>query len=139
ADLAESVSRPDHVVSGVAELDLAAAGDLALAAHPSYIEELRRTAAGAVLVAPALLGAVPAHAIAIPVERPHNVFADILDALYPASTRSIIAAGRDDLGAPVFERDVILGTNVVVGAGVEIGRGTVIGANTVIGPGVTIG
>src|SRR5690606_37492327 len=76
ADLAESVSRPDHVVSGVAELDLAAAGDLALAAHPSYIEELRRTAAGAVLVAPALLGAVPAHAIAIPVERPHNVFAD---------------------------------------------------------------
>ncbi|WP_297108661.1 UDP-3-O-(3-hydroxymyristoyl)glucosamine N-acyltransferase [uncultured Devosia sp.] len=137
--LVTTISDPDHLVTGVAELDLAEAGDLALAAQPSYVEELRRTAAGAVLVAPALRDAVPAGSIPVAIDRPHNIFADILDALYPSSTRSIIAAGREDLGAPVFERDVTLGTNVVVGAGVEIGRGTVIGANTVIGAGVTIG
>jgi len=91
------------------------------------------------LVSPALKDAVPEGCIAVIIDKPHNIFADILDALYPSSTRSIIAAGREDLGAPVFERDVTLGTNVVVGAGVEIGRGTVIGANTVIGAGVTIG
>ena len=139
ADLVANLAGADHVVTGVAELELAEPGDLALAAQPSYIEELRRTAAGAVLVAPALKDAVPAGCIAVLLEKPHNLFADILDALYPASTRSIIAAGREDLGAPVFERDVTLGTNVVVGPGVEIGRGTVIGANTVIGAGVTIG
>ncbi len=139
ADLVESLDGSDHVITGVAELDLAGPGDLALAAQPSYIEELRRTAAGAVLVAPALRDAVPAGCNAVLLDKPHNLFADILDALYPASTRSIIASGRDDLGAPIFERDVTLGTNVVVGPGVEIGRGTVIGANTVIGAGVTIG
>jgi UDP-3-O-[3-hydroxymyristoyl] glucosamine N-acyltransferase len=139
ADLVENLAGADHVVSGVAELELAEPGDLALAAQPSYIEELRRTAAGVVLVAPALKDAVPAGCIAVLLDKPHNLFADILDALYPASTRSIIAAGREDLGAPVFERDVTLGTNVVIGPGVEMGRGTVIGANTVIGAGVTIG
>ena len=139
ADLVENLDGADHVITGVAELDLAGPGDLALAAQPSYLEELRRTVAGAVLVAPALRDAVPAGCIAVLLDKPHNLFADILDALYPASTRSIIASGRDDLGAPIFERDVTLGTNVVVGPGVEIGRGTVIGANTVIGAGVTIG
>lgn len=126
-------------ISGVAELDLAASGDLALAAHASYTEALRKTSAGAVIVLPALRDAVPTGSVAIVTDKPHHLFADILDQLYPSNTRSIISAGRDDLGAPIFERDVTLGSNVVIGAGVEIGRGTIIGANTVIGAGVTIG
>ncbi|ODT69834.1 MAG: hypothetical protein ABS75_15455 [Pelagibacterium sp. SCN 63-23] len=138
-DLVGSLSNPDHLITGVSELALAGPGDLALAAQPSYVEELRRTAAGAVLIAPALRDAAPAGTILVALDKPHNLFADILDTLYPSSTRAIIAAGRDDLGAPIFERDVTLGANVVVGPGVEIGRGTVIGANTVIGAGVTIG
>lgn len=137
--LAESLANSALVISGVAELELAGPGDLALAAQAGYAEQLRGTSAGAVLVSPALRDEVPDGCVALVIDKPHNVFADILDALYPSSTRSIIAAGREDLGAPVFERDVTLGTNVVVGAGVEIGRGTVIGANTVIGAGVTIG
>ena len=129
----------DFPISGVAELDLAGPGELALAAHSSYLDELKATTAGIVIVSPALREAVPAHSRAIVVERPHQLFADILDLLYPDSTKSVIAALRDDLGPPIFERDVVLGANVVIGSGVEIGRGTVIGANTVIGPGVTIG
>lgn len=129
----------DLVISGVAELELAGPGDLALAGHANYAEALRGTGAGAVLVLAALRDAVPAGTVAIVADRPHHLFADILDHLYPSNTRSIISSGRDDLGAPVFERDVTIGTNVVVGAGVEIGRGTIIGANTVIGAGVTIG
>lgn len=126
-------------ISGVTELDLAGPNDLALAAHTSYIEELRATSAGAVVVLPALRDVVPPHTLAILADKPHQLFADILDHLYPSSTRAVIASGRDDLGAPVFERDVSVGSNVVVGPGVEIGRGTIIGANTVIGAGVTIG
>ncbi|MCW5721522.1 MAG: UDP-3-O-(3-hydroxymyristoyl)glucosamine N-acyltransferase [Devosia sp.] len=138
-DVVATLADPARVVSGVSELDLAGPGDLVLAAHPSYAAELRRSKAGLALVNAGLLEDVPAGAVAIVVNKPHNLFAEILDRLYPASTRSIIAGGRDDLGTPIVERDVILGANVVIGAGVEIGRGTVIGANTVIGPGVTIG
>ncbi|MCR6672462.1 UDP-3-O-(3-hydroxymyristoyl)glucosamine N-acyltransferase [Devosia ginsengisoli] len=138
-DLLAGLANADLSIEGVTELDLAGRGDLALAAHTDYVEELRATSAGAVLVLPALREMVPAHSLAIAVDKPHQLFADILDHLYPSNTRSIIASGRDDLGAPVFERDVSIGSNVVVGPGVEIGRGTVIGANTVIGAGVTIG
>lgn len=139
ADLGVNLAGADHMITGATELELAGPGDIALAAQPAYADDLRRTAAGVVLVSPALREAAPDHAIVLCIDKPHNLFADMLDALYPASTRSVIVSGRDDLGAPVFERDVTLGTNVVVGPGVEIGRGTVIGANTVIGAGVTIG
>lgn len=139
SDLGQGVSGGDLLIEGVAELDLAKSSDLVLAAHPSYAAALRASHAGAAIVLKTLVDDVPAGMVAVVADKPHHLFADILDALYPASTRSIIAAGRDDLGPPVFEREVTLGTNVVVGAGVEIGRGTVIGANTVIGAGVTIG
>ncbi|KRA48821.1 UDP-3-O-(3-hydroxymyristoyl)glucosamine N-acyltransferase [Devosia sp. Root635] len=139
ADLLSGLGDAGFSILGATELDLAGPGDVALAAHTNYIEELRATEAGVVVVLPALRDVVPAHSLAIAVDRPHQLFADILDHLYPANTRTVIAAGRDDLGAPVFERDVFIGSNVVVGQGVEIGRGTVVGANTVIGAGVTIG
>jgi len=138
-DLVARLGERDVTITGVAELDLAGPGDLVLAAHVSYGEELARTHAGAAIIIGKLAEAVPGTTVPLVAERPHNLFADILDFLYPSSTRSIIAAGRDDLGAPVFERDVTLGANVVVGPGVEIGRGTIIGANSVIGAGVTIG
>lgn len=126
-------------IDGAADLDLANPSDLALAAHTDYIEQLKATSAGVVVVLPALVEHLPPDSAAIVTDKPHHLFADILDLLYPDSTRSIIMSVREDLGAPVFERDVTIGSNVVIGAGVEIGRGTVIGANTVIGPGVTIG
>jgi UDP-3-O-[3-hydroxymyristoyl] glucosamine N-acyltransferase len=138
-DLLTGLTDADLVITGATELDLAGAGDLALAAHPNYVEELRATSAGAVIVLPALRDVVPARSMAIVSDKPHQLFADLLDYLYPSNTRSVIASGREDLGPPVFERDVLIGSNVVVGQGVEIGRGTVVGANTVIGAGVTIG
>ena len=138
-DLLSGLSDPALVITGVTDLELAGPSDLALAASPTYIEELRSTAAGAVIVLPALRDAVPAGRVIIGSDRPHPLFADVLDLLYPDDTRSIITSVREDLGAPIVERDVTVGPNVVIGAGVEIGRGTVIGANTVIGAGVTIG
>ncbi|KKB09574.1 UDP-3-O-(3-hydroxymyristoyl)glucosamine N-acyltransferase [Devosia chinhatensis] len=134
-----SLADPERLVTGADELERAEPGDIALAAQSSYADDLRRTSAGIVLVSAALKEKVPAASSAIVLDRPHEAFASILQALYPDSTRNTIAGVREDLGAPFYERDVTLGTNVVIGAGVEIGRGTIIGANTVIGPGVTIG
>ena len=138
-DLLAGLNGVDLSISGVAELELAGPEELGLAAHTSYIEELRSTSAGAVVVLPALRDVVPDHVVAIVADRPHQLFVEILDLLYPSNTRAVLAGDRADLGAPIFERDVVTGSNAVIGAGVEIGRGTVIGANSVIGAGVTIG
>lgn len=138
-DLVATLADPERVITGVNELDLASPGDLVLAAHPSYAAELRATHAGAAIISSGLADDVPEGTLGIVTAKAHNLFADILERLYPGSTRAVIQGHREDLGAPIFERDVTIGSNVVVGAGVEIGRGTVIGANTVIGPGVTIG
>jgi UDP-3-O-[3-hydroxymyristoyl] glucosamine N-acyltransferase len=137
--LLQDFAAPDFIIDGVTDLDLAGPSDLALAAHSSYSEALSTTAAGLVIVLPALVDAVPEGCLTLVSDKPHHLFADILDYLYPNSTRSVIAGGRDDLGEPVLEADVVTGPNVVLGHGVEIGRGSVIGANTVIGAGVTIG
>jgi UDP-3-O-[3-hydroxymyristoyl] glucosamine N-acyltransferase len=126
-------------VLGVDELTFAGPGHIALAAHKSYIDDLRSTYAGVVIVSPALREDVPSHSIALVDEQPHELFADILDALYPASTRGGVGGQLASSAAPFLEEGVVLGPNVVLGDGVEIGRGTVIGANTVIGPGVAIG
>ena len=128
------------MISGADELDRAGPTDIALAAHKDYVEDLRGTSAGAVIVASGLVSEVPASTIAVVAERPHELFADALDRLFPESTRGSIG-GFAPVSADeaLLEEGVVLGPNVVLGSGVEIGRNTVIGANTVIGPGVAIG
>lgn len=128
------------IIEGAEELETAGPVHLALAASKDYVAQLRATSAGAVLVSAKLLDDVPAGATAIVCDRPHEAFADALDLLYPANTRSALGGlpnGADP--APFLEDGVELGPNVVLGHNVEIGRGTVIGANTVIGSGVAIG
>lgn len=135
----EDARASGFVVLGVDELAFAGPGHIALAAHKNYVDDLKATAAGLVVVSPALRDAVPPESIALVDEQPHELFADILDILYPATTRGGIG-GTDGAATPaLIEENVQLGPNVVLGEGVEIGRGTVIGANTVIGPGVAIG
>jgi UDP-3-O-[3-hydroxymyristoyl] glucosamine N-acyltransferase len=128
------------LIAGAAELPVAGPEHVALAASKAYIDELRHTSAGVVLVTADLKDAVPLSAIPLVAERPHDIFADLLDRLYPASTFGVLGGFEHDAdSAPVLEPGVQLGPHVVLGGGVEIGRSTTIGANTVIGPGVTIG
>ncbi|MDP1729826.1 MAG: UDP-3-O-(3-hydroxymyristoyl)glucosamine N-acyltransferase [Devosia sp.] len=128
------------IVTGAEELAFAGPGHISLAAHKNYLEDLKSTSAGAVIVSAELREDVPASSVAVVVDRPHEVFADLLDQLYPGGTRGGIGGFHDTAATePQFEPDVWLGANVVIGPGVEIGSGTVIGANTVIGAGVAIG
>ncbi len=127
------------LISGADELLTAGREHVALAAHKSYVEELRVTTAGAVIVTAELRELVPAGSIPLVADRPHDVFAALLERLYPASTRASTGGFPNDEDMPPFEEGVRLGPNVVLGRGVEIGRNSVIGANTVIGAGVAIG
>ena len=128
------------VISGAEELPLAGPGHLALAAQAEYRAALAETGAGAVIVHPKFLSDVPSGAVAIVDERPHELFVDLLERLYPLGARGT-ANGLFEPGgpAPFIEEGVRIGANVVLGPGVEIGRNTIIGPNTVIGRGVTIG
>jgi UDP-3-O-[3-hydroxymyristoyl] glucosamine N-acyltransferase len=129
-----------RLVAGAEELALATPQHVALAAHRDYLDDLRKTAAGVVVVAPALRDAVPESAIAVVSPRAHELFVDLLHYLYPADTRAVFVAGLSQEGsAPFLEQGVVIGPNVVIGPRVEIGAGTVIGANAVIGAGVSIG
>lgn len=145
ADAAQAFTLEDDraqflTVDGADELATAGGREIALAASADYRDQLCATGAGAVIVSPKLAEHVPAGSIAIVSDKPHDLFVDLLEMLYPSDTRAVFAAGAaigDD--APLLERDVVLGANVVLGPGVEIGRNTVIGPNTVIGAGVAIG
>lgn len=140
AGLRADLLTADPVISGASELETAASGDIALAASRHYLEALRQTGAGAVLLTPEFAEEVPAGTVAVVSERAHEAFAITLDILYPGDTRRSLGglangAARD----PTLEEGVVLGQNVVLGDDVEIGRNSIIGANSVIGSGVTIG
>ncbi len=139
AALAVDLVDPARVIEGAAELDVARAGDVALAAHGNYRDMLQSTQAGVVIVLPELRDVVPKGTVAVEAARPHEVFATILDLLYPANTRMVLSASGSVSDQAFLEADVLLGPGVALGSNVEIGRGTVIGANSVVGNGVTIG
>jgi UDP-3-O-[3-hydroxymyristoyl] glucosamine N-acyltransferase len=127
-------------IAGAAELDTAGPDQIALAASKDYLDALRATAAGAVVVVPSLRDYVPATAIPIVVDRPHQLFAALLGRLYPADTRASVKSMVDGTSVePRIEEGALIGENVVLGPGVEIGSGTYVGPNSVIGPGVAIG
>lgn len=128
------------IVHGAEELGIAGGAHVALASTGEYRTALAMSAAGAVVVHPSLRDAVPRGTIAIVSERPHDLFVDILERLYPLGTRGVALGALDPVGtAPFLEDGVRLGANVVLGPGVEIGRNTIIGANSTVGRGVAIG
>lgn len=132
---AEVVRGGDVVITSVAPLARAGAGDLAFMGSRKFAAALAQTQAGAVVVPPAAVEDVPAGVAIIVSRKPQAAWAiasgllhrlkTLQDAISPAE------AAEDDT--------VVIEPGVVLGQGVRIGSGSRIGANTVIGPGVQIG
>lgn len=144
------------LITGVATLESAGAGDLAFVARPAYAERLASTGAGCVIVPPALADSAPVPALVC--DQPHLAFARVATLLFPeppaAGRRhpSAVVDGRADVspdadvgaGAAVGPGStvgpgVIIAPGAIVGANVSIGQHTRIGANVVIGDGTCIG
>src|SRR3569833_1874431 len=87
---AEGLSGDPPIIEGADELELAGPTHIALAAELEYRDALRRTGAGVVLVSAELQPEVPAGTIAIVAKNPFLSFVDILDQLYPQSTRGAV-------------------------------------------------
>jgi UDP-3-O-[3-hydroxymyristoyl] glucosamine N-acyltransferase len=135
-----------RVIRDVAALDQAGAGDLTFLDNPRYLDALKRTQAGAALVALRHAGAAPSTCAAVIVREPYRAMALVMTKLYPSAVKPGSTFGETGISPAAsihpsarLEPGVIVDPGAVIGRGAEIGAGTVIGPNAVIGPEVRIG
>jgi len=122
------------VLRGVSPLDRAAPDTLAFAASRAWRDALQATAAGAVLLPPALAddGAqVPARIV---VEDPARAMATVARAMFPPVPP---APGID--ATTRIGRGTVLGADVTVAPGVTLGDHVRLGDRCCLGPGVVLG
>jgi UDP-3-O-[3-hydroxymyristoyl] glucosamine N-acyltransferase len=118
----------------VAPLATAGADAVAFLGDKKFLEALKASTAGCVIVPKEAVDAVPAGAAVIVSRTPQAAWAAVSAALH----RPVGLIGAT--AAEVCEDEtVVIEPGVVLGQGARIGRGTRVGANTVIGPGVQIG
>ena len=139
-------SDPARVVHDVAALDEAGPDDLSFFDNPRYLEDFKRTRAGAVLVAPRYAEQAPAGTAKLTTPQPYRAMALVMTRLYPQAARPQSVFGETGVSPAAFvhsaarlESGVVVDPGAVIGPGAEIGAGTVIGPNAVIGPQVRIG
>lgn len=145
------------LIHDIKTLDQATPHDLGFFENRRYLQALKSSRAGFIILSPDDQPHAPPGASLILSPEPYRDFARALACLYPdasyqtpaASVRRDASSGTDDWqqsgsGAHIhasaqFEEDVVIEPGAVIGAGAMIGRGTVIRAGAVIGERVYIG
>ena len=129
---------PALEIRSLATLKSATEQQLSFFANPRYLQQLRQSRAGAVLVSAAHRADCPQAAIVV--SDPYLAFArasQLFDwrrpALVGVHPSAVIA---DDVRIPA---DAQIGPQVVIDSGVKLGQGVVIGAGTVIGEHCVVG
>ncbi|HXZ00884.1 MAG TPA: UDP-3-O-(3-hydroxymyristoyl)glucosamine N-acyltransferase [Stellaceae bacterium] len=117
----------------VAPLDSAGPEHLTWLDNRKYLEDFRRTGAGAVFVQPALADQAPVEATLLLTEQPYRGYAVAAQAFYPEPppVPGIAPGASIDPSARLGEGTAVE-ANAVIGPGVEIGKRCLIGANSVI-------
>lgn len=126
-----------RLLTGVAPLGSAKAGDLAYLGDRRYADALHSTGAGACLVRSADAERVPAGCVALVCPQPQVGYARAAARLY--RPRSHLAEAPAVHPEAEIEAGVHIAQGAVVGPGARLGAGTVIGPGAVVGPGVSIG
>lgn len=132
---------PQLVLKGFAGLRESGAEDLSFFANERYINDLRRTKAGAVLVA-AGFSELPDGIAAIACASASAAFAEVVKRFTPpprAMRPGVHPAAVVHPGAKLNPERVCIGPCAVIEEGVVIGDGTEIGPGCVIGEGARIG
>lgn len=134
------LGRGDHAVSGVASLEEAGPGHLSFLTSPRYVPSFHGSAAGAVLLPPALSATADGPANRIVVADPAAAMASVVAALYPEPPRvsAIDPTARMAPGVQLGE-GVVIGAHAVLGAGVQLGDRVVVGAGALLEAGVSVG
>jgi UDP-3-O-[3-hydroxymyristoyl] glucosamine N-acyltransferase len=130
----------DLVLTGVAPLQSAGPQDLSFLDNRRYLQALRETRAGAVIVHPDLAAAVPPGTRAIVTQEPYLGWARAATLFFPpppaepgVHPMAAVAAGA------TVDPSAEVGPFVSIGAGAEIGPRCRLAPGTCIGPGVVLG
>ncbi|UMM64605.1 UDP-3-O-(3-hydroxymyristoyl)glucosamine N-acyltransferase [Aristophania vespae] len=125
---------------GVAPLHSAGPNEISFLDNRRYIDLLKETRAGAVIVAKAFADKVPEHSVALISKDPYQSWACVAQFFHPAAP----STGKIHPSAVISE-NAIIGNNVeisalaVIGDKVKIGDGCIIASHAVIETGVEIG
>ncbi len=133
---------PDLLVERLAPLGTARSGELAFVAHARYASQVASTAAGALIVPPALAEQAGGRGACIVTDDPYLYFARLTqwwrrehEGVAPPRIDPLASIHPDAL----LEDEVDVAAFAVVGAGARLGRGARIGAHAVIGREACIG
>ncbi|MCW7754205.1 UDP-3-O-(3-hydroxymyristoyl)glucosamine N-acyltransferase [Desulfobotulus sp. H1] len=126
-------------VSGIAPLESAGPGDLALAMNAQYLRQAASSSAGAFIVGPGAESVLPGRNLILS-SSPYWAFAAILKLFYPDPApchriHATTVVGRDFMcrGRLFTDAYVVIGNGVSVGDGCRIGAGTAIGDGCMLG------
>ncbi|HWC17767.1 MAG TPA: UDP-3-O-(3-hydroxymyristoyl)glucosamine N-acyltransferase [Terriglobales bacterium] len=126
------------VITGIASISSAKAGDLVFAADEKRLAEALRSSASAIVSGPFAENASPEKACII-AENPKLAFAHIASSLSLTETREGVAeSAQIDLSARIGDR-ALIGPGVVIEAGVSVGNRSTIGPNSVLAAKVFVG
>ncbi|MCW7540313.1 UDP-3-O-(3-hydroxymyristoyl)glucosamine N-acyltransferase [Aquabacterium sp. A7-Y] len=138
----ELIGPVELLVSRIGPLEGATPSTLSFLSHPKYQSQLATTAAGCVIVAPAMREAAVARGAAIVTADPYLYFAHLTQwwarRVRPAAEPGIHPSACVAPGAQIGE-GVRIEAFVVVEEGAVIGDGAVIGSHSVVGQGARIG
>ncbi len=141
---------PDEIVTGVAGIKEARAGDITFVAHPRYLSAVKTTRASVILVSPGTEAKTTATLIRV--ANPSVAFVKVVEhtapppvALPPGVHPSASVAGTAKLGKDVrieaftvIEENVVVSDRVIIGAGSYIGHECRLGADCRLYPRVTL-
>jgi UDP-3-O-[3-hydroxymyristoyl] glucosamine N-acyltransferase len=128
-------------IIGFAALDEADEKSVSFFGNPKYLDQLKATRAGLVLV-PAAEVEVPVGTAAIEVENPILAFDSIIQAYGvrpPAFVAGIHSTAFVAEDVELDPSEVSVGANATIASGVRIGKGTRIGAGAVVSENVVVG
>jgi len=132
------IGDPDCKIQGLGTLASANTGDISFLSNISYLRQLSKTSASAVIVEESQADLVPTNALIA--EQPYVAFAHVSQLFAEQSEvaagvhASAIVADSVSLGEGVY-----IGANAVIEDDVEIGANSSIGPGTVLGRGVRVG
>ena len=130
----------DHIFTGIAPLQTAGPGEISFLTNNKYLNVLRNTQAGAVILDPVLAAHVPVGTIALADPRPVTAWAMVARLFHPLEP---VAPGIHPTAvidpSALISAEAEIGAYCVIGAGVEIGPGCRIGPLVSIADGVKVG
>ena len=132
----------ERLIQRIGPLDSADGTTISFLSNPRYRAQLQDTAAGCVIVAPAVQDGVRAGCVALVTPDPYLYFARLTQ-WWAARARAVAPVGvhPSAVVAPdaVLGKGVSIGSLAVVESGAVIGHHAVVGAHAFVGAGVVIG